>query len=108
MQLVFDTIGRNHCFIISGNGISQFDMELGVVSLSEVTVQITKFREFNAIGALNENAHTPDCSGMFETTTGAYTDIIQTDTSMLETTWSLIDPTNLILKLDSFKELTVN
>jgi hypothetical protein len=90
------------------NGISQFDMGLKVASLPEATVQITKFREFNAIGALNENAQTPDCSGIFETTTGVYTDIIQTDTSVLETTWNLIDPTNLILKLDSFKELSAN
>jgi hypothetical protein len=92
----------------SVNGISQFDMGLEVVSLPEATVQITKFREFNAISALNEKGQTPDCSGIFETTTGVYTDIIQTDTSVLETTWNLIDPTNLILKLDSFKELTAN
>jgi len=90
------------------NGVGQFDMRLKVASPSEATVQITKFREFNAISALNENAQTPDCSGIFETTTGVYTDIIQTDTSVLETTWNLIDPTNLILKLDSFKELTAN
>ena len=90
------------------NGVSQFDMGLKVASLSEATVQITKFREFNAISALNEDGQTPDCSGIFETTTGVYTDIIQTDTSVLETTWNLIDPTNLILKLDSFKELSAN
>ena len=92
----------------SVNGVGQFDMGLKVASLSEATVQITKFREFNAISALNEEGQTPDCSGIFETTTGVYTDIIQTDTSVLETTWNLIDPTNLILKLDSFKELTAN
>ena len=92
----------------SVSGISQFDMGLEVVSLSDATVQITKFREFNAIGALNENAQTPDCSGIFETTTGIYTDIIVAGDSVLDTTWSLIDPTNLILKLDSFKELTAN
>ena len=92
----------------SVNGISQFDMGLEVLSLSEATVQITKFREFNTIGALNENAETPDCSGIFETTTGIYTDIIVAGDSVLDTTWSLIDPTNLILKLDSFKELTAN
>jgi hypothetical protein len=92
----------------SVNGVSKFDIGLKVVSLSDVTVQITKSREFNTIGALNESAQTPDCSGIFETTTGVYTDIIQTDTSVLKTTWSLIDPTNLILKLDSFKELTAN
>jgi hypothetical protein len=90
------------------NGVGQFDMGLEVVSLSDATVQITKFREFNSNGALNENGQTPDCSGIFETTTGVYTDIIQTDTSVFETTWNLIDPTNLIFKLDSFKELTAN
>jgi len=92
----------------SVNGVSQFDMGLKVASLSDATVQITKFREFNAISALNEKAQTPDCSGIFETTTGVYTDIIQTDSSVLETTWNLIDPTNLIFKLDSFKEVTAN
>ena len=92
----------------TSDGISQFDAGLEVVSLSEATVKITKFREFNASGALNENGQTPDCSGIFETTTGMYTDIIQTDTSILETTWSLIDPTNLILRLDSFKQLTAD
>jgi hypothetical protein len=92
----------------SVGGISEFDIGLKVVSLSEATVQITKFREFNAIGALNENAQIPDCSGIFETTTGIYTDIIVAGDSVLDTTWSLIDPTNLILKLDSFKELTAN
>jgi hypothetical protein len=89
-------------------GISEFGIGLRVVSLSEATVQITKFREFNTIGALNENAQTPDCSGIFETTTGIYTDIIVAGDSVLDTTWSLIDPTDLILKLDSFKELTAN
>ena len=92
----------------SVGGISEFDIGLRVVSLSEATVQITKFREFNAIGALNENAQTPDCSGIFETTTGIYTDIIVAGDSVLDTTWSLIDPTNLILKLSSYQELTAN
>ena len=59
-------------------------------------------------GTFNENAQTPDCSGKFETTTGVYTDIIQTKSSVLETIWSLIDSANLIMKLDIFKELTVN
>ncbi|MDC1119549.1 leucine-rich repeat domain-containing protein [Gammaproteobacteria bacterium] len=92
----------------SVGGISEFDIGLKVVSLSEATVQITKFREFNAIGALNENAQIPDCSGIFETTTGIYTDIIVAGDSVLDTTWSLIDPTNLILRLSSYQELTAN
>jgi hypothetical protein len=93
---------------VSKNGIGEFDIGLNVVSLSEATVQITKFREFNTIGALNEKVQAPDCSGKFETTTGLYTDIIQVNTSVLETVWSLIDSTNLILKLESSKELTAN
>ena len=56
-----------------------------MASLSKATVQISKSREFNAISALNEDGQNPDCSGIFETTTGVYTDIIQTDTSVLET-----------------------
>ena len=92
----------------SSNGISQFDIGLKVVSLSDLTVQITKSREFNTIGALNEKVQAPDCSGIFETTTGLYTDIIQANSSVLETVWSLIDSTKLILKLVSSKELTAN
>jgi len=61
------------------------------VSLDEGTVQITTFREFNVIGALNENVELPDCSGKFETTTSVYTDIIEVGDSVLDTTWSLID-----------------
>jgi len=92
----------------SVDGMRELDIGLEVVSQSEATVQITTFREFNAIGALNENAQTPDCSCKFETTTGVYTDIIMVDDSILETKWSLIDPINLILKLDGQKELTAN
>ena len=92
----------------SSNGIGQFDIGLKVVSASDATVQITKLREFNVIGALNESAQSPDCSGIFETTTGLYTDIIQVDSSVLETTWSLIDVNNLILKLTGSRTLNAN
>ena len=92
----------------SASGISEFDIGLTIVSLGEATVQITQYREFNTIGALNENVELPDCSGKFETTTSVYTDIIEVGDSVLETTWNLIDPTNLILKLSSYQELTAN
>jgi len=92
----------------SVNGIGEFDIGLTIVSLDEGTVQVTKFREFNTIGALNENAELPDCSGKFETTTGIYTDIIEAGDSVLETTFSLTDPINLILTLQSYETLTAN
>ena len=92
----------------SAGGISEFDIGLTVVSLDEATVQITKYREFNTIGALNENAELPDCSGKFETTTGIYFDFIEAGDSVLWTVWLLIDPANLILKLIDYQELTAN
>ena len=88
------------------NGIGQFDIGFTIVSLDEGTVQVTKFREFNVIGALNENVELPDCSGKFETTTGIYTDIIEVGDSVLGTTFSLTDPTNLILTLQSYETIT--
>ena len=90
------------------NGISQFDVGLKIVSSTDATVQITKSRAFNAISALNEDGQLPDCSGVFETTTGLYTDIIQSGTTVLDTKWNLIDPKQLILKLESAQELRAN
>ena len=92
-------------FQSSSNGISQFDIGLEVVSLGDATVRIVKFREFNEVDALNENEEMPDCSGKFETKTGVFSDIIKAGTSILDTSWSLIDSGNLILKLMSSKEL---
>lgn len=92
-------------FASSFNSISQFDIGLKAVPLSEATVQITKFREFNIIGAFNENAEIPDCSGKFETKTGVYSDIIYTGEDTLKTTFRLIDAVELILKLESYETL---
>ena len=88
------------------NGIGQFDIGFTIVSLDEGTVQVTRYREFNVIGALNEKVELPDCSGKFETTTGIYTDIIEVGDSVLGTTFSLTDPTNLILTLQSYETIT--
>ena len=99
---------------------TEFDIILSVVAADEGTVQISKFREFNAIGALNEKVQLPDCSGKFETTTGVFTDTVQTKLysnflgnlvpviKTFETTFNLIDSANLILKLDTYKELSSN
>ena len=104
----------------SVDGIGEFDIGFTVVSIEEGTVQVTKFREFNVIGALNENVELPDCSGKFETTTGVFTDTIETKSYLnflgnllpivktFETTFNLVDPDNLILKLSSYQELTAD
>ena len=90
----------------SVEGIAEFDIGLTIVSLDEGTVQVTKYREFNAMGALNEKAELPDCSGKFETTTSVYTDIIKAGDSVLGTTFSLTDSSNLILTLQSYETIT--
>ena len=104
----------------SVGGIGEFDIGFTVVSIDEGTVQVTRYREFNVIGALNENVELPDCSGKFETTTGVFTDTIETKSYLnflgnmmtivktFETTFNLVDPDNLILKLSSYQELTAD
>ncbi len=82
-------------------GIAEFDIGFTIYSLEDLIIQVSKSRAFNAGGALNENAQTPDCSGKFETTTGIFTDIMQVVDQTLETTWSLTDSTNLLLTLQS-------
>ena len=85
---------------------SRFDIAFEISSSSEREIQVIKSRPFNTNNLLTKFYEEPDCSGIFEMTTGVYTDTILVGDSALETTWSLIDPVNLILKLDSFKELT--
>ena len=104
----------------SVGGTSQYDIVLRVLSLEEGTVQITQLREFNAIGALNEYAELPDCSGRFETTTAVFTDVLQSklysnflgnllpDIKIFNVIFNLIDGDNLILKLNSFEEIKSN
>ena len=82
-------------------GIAEFDIGFTIYSLEDLIIQVSKSRAFNAGGALNENAQTPDCSGKFETTTGIFTDTMQVVDQTLETTWSLTDSTNLLLTLQS-------
>jgi len=72
-------------------GIGEFDIGFTIYSLEDVIIQVAKSRAFNAVGALNEKAQTPDCSGKFETTTAIFTDTIQVGDQTLETTWGLTD-----------------
>ena len=90
----------------SVGGIGEFDIGFTVFSPEEGTVQVSGFREFNETGALNEYGELPDCSGKLETTTGIYTDIIQSGDDIFQTTFSLTDPANLTLTLQSYENLT--
>jgi predicted Zn-dependent protease len=94
------------------NGISELDIRFDVLSLEEGTVQVGANRAFNIIDAKTsplfietENAATPDCSGTFETSTGVYTDFVKSGSSILNTSWSLIDAENLILQINNYDQL---
>ena len=94
------------------NGISELDIRFDVLSLEEGTVQVGANRAFNIIDAKTSplfietmNAATPDCSGTFETSTGVYMDFVKSGSSILNTSWSLIDAENLILKINSYDQL---
>ena len=90
----------------SFGGIGEFDIEFTVFSPEEGTVQVSGLREFNETGAFNEYGELPDCSGKLETTTGIYTDIIQSGDDIFQTTFSLTDPANLTLRLESYETLS--
>ena len=104
----------------SFNGASQFDIKFEVVSLEEGTIQISSTREFNSLYALNEDGQAPDCSGKFETSSGIYTDIIETRLPAyflgnpivvimtFNMSFKLTDPNNLILTLQDYAALTTN
>ena len=94
------------------NGISELDIRFDVLSLEEGTVQVGANRAFNIIDAKTSplfietmNAATPDCSGTFETSTGVYTDFVKSGSSILNTSWSLIDAENLILQINNYDQL---
>ena len=94
------------------NGITQFDIVFSVISAEVGAIQISAYREFNAAYALNENGQTPDCSGKFESSTGLYTDIIETTlpvylfnnpvdvTKTYEVSFELTDSTILYLRCE--------
>ena len=78
----------------------------------EGTVQVGANRAFKILGAKTlplfietENTFTPDCSGTFENATGVYTDLVKSGSSVRNTSWSLIDAENLILKINSYDQL---
>ena len=104
----------------SFDGHSRFDFNLKLYDSGLDVFQFQQFRPFNTIGALNENIELPDCSGRYESTTGLYTDVIETryyselfggivipnqSTKTFEMTFDLIDSSKLLFRLKDSKEL---
>ena len=89
----------------SVDGVERFDIGFKIVSLEEGTIGVNKTRPFNANNVLNENSELPDCSGIFETTTGIYTDIIQAGDQILEVVFELTDAATMQLTIVSANEI---
>jgi len=64
-------------------GISEYDIGFGIVSVEQGILRVSNSRPFNTGKARNENNELPACSGIFETTTNTYTDIIQAVTGLI-------------------------
>lgn len=105
-------------FLSSIDGVSYFDVNFQLVDAIEGLVRVVNSREFNIIGALNEFGELPDCSGVYETTTGVYSDVLQTKwlvnlfgenvevTKYFDLSFELFSPETLTLKLKNYQELS--
>jgi probable HAF family extracellular repeat protein len=81
------------------NQAERVDIALAIESLDDGIVRVVKSRPFNAANALNENAQTPHCSGVFESTSNRYEDIVQYGARTMRVTFELFDGPGLRLKL---------
>jgi hypothetical protein len=86
-------------------GISEYDIGFGIVSVEQGILRVSNSRPFNTGKARNENNELPACSGIFETTTNTYTDIIQAGAQILRVSFGLTDAANLEFTLLSVTEL---
>ena len=72
-------------------GVEQFDVVFSISNPSTGKIKLENFREFNAKEVFNNNQEIPDCSGNYEIGTGAYTDIVQVNSSIYEFGFQLTD-----------------
>ncbi|MCH2521832.1 MAG: hypothetical protein MK036_07865, partial [Dehalococcoidia bacterium] len=65
-------------------GVSQFDVAFVVSDASAGKIKLVNYREFNLKKVLNKNLELPDCSGIYEISTGVYSDIVQVNSLIYE------------------------
>jgi hypothetical protein len=90
--------------IVTDGNPEIFDITFELIDPSSGLLRLTRFRNFNEIGALTINNKVPDCSGIFEVTTSRFTDTFQFDSRIFEAEFSLINPENLNFELISIEE----
>jgi len=99
------------------NGASYFDVNFQLVDIKDGLIKVSKAREFNSIGALTEENELPDCSGVFDTASGIYRDILEMRLEIIlfgykieeiryfEVGFIISDPESLTLRLNYFNEI---
>ena len=87
-------------------GVSEFSIAFSIISGAEGTIGVAESGTFNPSGNLGSDGEKLSCSGTYETTTGIYKDIILVNSSVIETSFQLVDPALLVFSLLSAK--TVN
>jgi hypothetical protein len=104
-------------FLSSLNGASYFDVNFQLVDIKDGLIKVSRAREFNSIGALTEENELPDCSGVFDTASGIYRDILEMrleitffgykieEIRYFEVGFIMSDPESLTLRLTYFDEI---
>jgi hypothetical protein len=87
------------------DGVSSFDIAFKVVSVGDGIIAVEKTRPFNINFAQNEKGEDPACSGIFDTDSSLFTDIIQVGEQVLSVTFELLDGENLELILRDVAEM---
>ena len=90
------------------NGIPRFDMALKIIGRQGdqiQQIQVLRERAFNVGNALTSAGQIPACSGVFEATTGRYTDVIKMGNATKRVTFELLSETALTLKTLEVKDV---
>ena len=87
------------------DGVSEFSIAFHIISGAEGTIGVSESGVFNSEGNIGSDGARLSCSGSYETTTGIYKDTILINSSLVETSFQLIDSTLLEFNLLSTKTL---
>ena len=90
------------------NGIPRFDMALKIIGKQGdqiQQIQVLRERAFNAGNAVTSSGQLPTCSGVFEATTGRYTDVIKVGDATKRFTFELLSEAALTLKTLDIKDV---
>ena len=87
------------------DGVSEFSIAFTIISGTDGKIGVSESGTFNPAGNIGSDGARLSCSGSYETTTGIYKDTILINSSLVETSFQLIDPTLLAFNLLSAKTL---